>query len=134
MDFEVIAVPNASLTVGPYSHATRAGDFIFVSGQAALDPKTGRLIEGGIREQTSQVLRNISAILEAAGSDLSRVVKVTVFLHDWKYFQGMNETYAEFFDFDGPTRTTVAVKELPHPHQRLMVRAVAHTVVEDPLA
>jgi 2-iminobutanoate/2-iminopropanoate deaminase len=107
MDFEVIAVSGASISVGPYSHATRAGEFIFVSGQAALDPKTGRLIEGGIREQTKQVLRNINAILQAGGSDLSRVVKVTVFLHDWKYFQEMNETYAEFFPGKAPARSTV---------------------------
>lgn len=113
MDFEVISAPNASLSVGPYSHATRAGDFIFVSGQAALDPKTGRLVEGGIGEQTTQVLRNISAILETAGSDLSRVVKVTVFLHDWKYFKEMNETYAQCFPGKAPARSTVQGERWP---------------------
>ncbi len=113
MDFEAISVPNALLTVGPYSHATRAGDFIFISGQAALDPNTGRLIEGGIREQTKQILQNISAILEAAGSDLGHVVKVTVFIHDWKYFREMNETYAEFFPGKAPARSTVQGARYP---------------------
>ncbi len=107
MDFEVISAPSASTSVGPYSHATRAGDFIFISGQWAFDPKTGRLVKGGIREQTAQVLRIITAILESAGSDLSHVVKVTVFLHDWKYFKEMNETYAEFFPGKAPARSTV---------------------------
>jgi 2-iminobutanoate/2-iminopropanoate deaminase len=107
MEFEVIATTNAPKSVGPYSQATRAGDFIFCAGQAGLDPQTGQIVEGGIREQTRQVLRNLAAILEEAGSDLTRVVKITVFLHDWQYFQEMNEAYTEFFGTKPPARSTV---------------------------
>jgi enamine deaminase RidA (YjgF/YER057c/UK114 family) len=78
-------------TMGPYSQATRAGQFIFCAGQGGVDPTTGKLVVGGIREQTRQAIRNLQAILEAAGSDLSHVTMVTVLLHDWKYFDGMNE-------------------------------------------
>lgn len=113
MDFDAITVPGANMAIGPYSLATRAGDFIFVSGQAALDPKTGRLVEGGIRAQTAQILENINAILEAAGSDLSHVVKITIFLTDWKYFAEMNETYATFFPGKAPARSTVQGARYP---------------------
>lgn len=113
MDFEVISTPNAPQAKGPYAQATRAGDFIFCAGQGGFDPNTGMLVEGGIREQTKQVLRNLSAILEAAGSGLNRVVKVTVFLHDWKDFQGMNEVFAEFFPEKLPARSTVQGQRWP---------------------
>jgi 2-iminobutanoate/2-iminopropanoate deaminase len=113
MDFDVVSTPNAPPSVGPYSQATRAGNFVFCAGQAAFDPKTGRLVEGGIREQTAQSLRNLGAILEAAGSDLSRIVKVTIFLHDWKYFQEMNETFAEFFRERPPARSTAQGERWP---------------------
>ena len=113
MEIAVISSSNAPQSVGPYSQATRAGDFIFCAGQAAFDPKTGRLVDGGIREQTYQVLRNLGAVLEAAGSNLSRVVKVTVFLHDWKYFKEMNEAYAEFFRDKPPARSTVQGERWP---------------------
>ena len=113
MEIEVISSPDAPRSVGPYSQATRAGGFIFCAGQAGFDPKTGRLVEGGIREQTRQVLRNLDAVLKAAGSDLSRVVKVTVFLHDWKYFAEMNEAFAEFFPAEPPSRSTVQGERWP---------------------
>ncbi len=113
MEIEVVSSPNAPQSVGPYSQATRAGDFIFCAGQGGFDPKTGRLVDGGIREQTCQVLRNLGAILEAAGSNLSRVVKVTVFLHDWKYFKEMNEAYAGFFREKPPARSTVKGERWP---------------------
>jgi 2-iminobutanoate/2-iminopropanoate deaminase len=106
-EIEVISSPNAPKAMGPYSQATRAGGFIFCAGQGGFDPQTGRVVEGGIREQTRQVIRNLASVLEAAGSDLSRVVKVTVFLHDWAYFKEMNETYAEFFGDTPPARSTV---------------------------
>ena len=93
--------------IDPYSPAVRAGDFIFCSGVAGFDPKSGQVVEGGLRGQTAQAFRNLEATLTAAGSDLSRVVKVTVFLHDWKYFKEMNETYAEFFGKNPPARSTV---------------------------
>src|SRR4030095_6241801 len=94
-EIEVISSANAPKSFGPYSQATRAGGFIFCAGQGGFDPQTGELGDGGIREQTLQVFRNLSAILEAAGSDLTRVVKITVFLHDWEYFKEMNDAYAE---------------------------------------
>lgn len=113
MEIEIIASSNAPKSFGPYSQATRAGGFIFCSGQAGFDPKTGRLVEGGVREQTFQVLQNLRALLEAAGSDLRRVVKVTVFLDDWKYFKEMNEAYAEVFRDKPPARSTVQGQRWP---------------------
>ncbi len=113
MDIEIISTANAPKSVGPYSQATRAGGFVFCAGQGGFDLKSGRLVEGGIREQTRQILRNISAILEAAGSSMSRVVKVTVFLHDWKYFGEMNEVFAEFFPEKPPARSTVQGERWP---------------------
>ncbi|WP_338032152.1 Rid family detoxifying hydrolase [Deinococcus deserti] len=99
--------------MGRYSHATRGGGLIFVSGQGAFDPETGRIVDGGIREQTSQVLRNISLILQSAGADLSSVVKVTVFLHAWKDFAEMNEVYASFFPAKARARSTVQGERWP---------------------
>jgi len=114
---EVISTSKAPKAVGPYSQATRAGGFIFCAGQGAFDPATGQLGEGGIKEQTRQVLRNLRAVLEAGGSGLDRVVKVTVFLSDWKYFKEMNEAYAEFFGTDHPpARSTVQGDRWPEGH------------------
>ena len=107
MEIEVISSPDAPRALGPYSQATRAGGFIFCAGQGASDPATGRLVEGGIKEQTRQVFRNLGAVLKAADSDLSRIVKVTVFLHEWKYFPEMNEVFAEVFPNNPPARSTV---------------------------
>ncbi|MGH9932166.1 MAG: Rid family detoxifying hydrolase [Pyrinomonadaceae bacterium] len=100
--FDVISTSDAPKAVGPYSQATRAGGFIFCAGQGAFDPTTGKLVAGGVKEQTRQVLRNLQEVLEAGGSGLDRVVKVAVFLSDWKYFKEMNEAYAEFFATDHP--------------------------------
>ncbi len=113
MEIEIISSANAPKSRGPYSQATRAGDFVFCAGQGGFDPATGSLVDGGIREQTAQALRNLGAILEAAGSNLSRVVKVTVFLHDWKYFNEMNEVFAEFFPQNPPARSTVQGQRWP---------------------
>ena len=114
---EVISTGAAPKAVGPYSQATRAGGFIFCAGQGAFDPATGQLVPGGIKEQTRQVLRNLQCILEAGGSALDRVVKVTVFLSDWKYFKEMNEAYAEFFSSDRtPARSTVQGDRWPEGH------------------
>jgi 2-iminobutanoate/2-iminopropanoate deaminase len=113
MDFDVISTPDAPAVVGPYSQATRAGGFVFCAGQGAFDPKTGRIVEGGIRAQTRQVFANLRTVLEAAGSGLDRVVKVTVFLHDWKDFREMNETYAEFFPQRPPARSTIRGERWP---------------------
>ncbi len=110
---EVISTDKAPQSVGPYSQAIRAGDFIFVAGQGAFSPFPGVRIEGGIKEQTRQVLRNIQSILVAAGSNLERTVKVTVFLTDWKYFKEMNEAYAEFFKTNPPARSTIQGERWP---------------------
>jgi len=107
MDIEIISTPDAPKAFGPYSQATRAGGFIFCAGQGAVDPASGKLVEGGIKEQTRQVFRNLGAVLKAADSDLNRVVKVTVFLHDWKYFTEMNEVFGEVFTQNPPARSTV---------------------------
>lgn len=105
---EVIHPAAAPKPIGPYSHATRAGGFIFCSGTTAFDPANGQIVAGGIAEQTRQTLRNLQGILESAGSGLDRVVKVTVFLTDWKYFQEMNAAYAEFFGTENPPARTTA--------------------------
>jgi 2-iminobutanoate/2-iminopropanoate deaminase len=107
MEIEIISSPDAPKAFGPYSQAIRAGGFIFCAGQGAVDPATGKLVEGGIKEQTRQVFRNLGAVLKAADSDLNRVVKVTVFLHDWKYFSEMNEVFGEVFTRNPPARSTV---------------------------
>lgn len=113
----VIATSKAPKAVGPYSQAIRAGGLIFCAGQGAFDPATNQLVGGGIKEQTRQVLRNLQAVLEAGGSGLDRVVKVTVFLSDWRYFKEMNEAYAEFFDSNHPpARSTVQGERWPEGH------------------
>lgn len=109
MKREVIATRKAPSAVGPYSQAIRVGHFVFTAGQLALDPATGKLVEGGIQEQTRQALTNIAAVLEAAGSSLDKVVKTTVFLKDIDDFKAMNGVYAEFFANKPPARSTVAV-------------------------
>ena len=116
-DIDIIRMDGAPKAVGPYSQGTRCGGFVFCSGQGAFDPATGGLVAGGIKEQTRQVLRNVLSVLEAGGSGLDRVVKVTVFLSDWKYFREMNEAYAEFFGTDRPpARSTVQGARWPEGH------------------
>jgi 2-iminobutanoate/2-iminopropanoate deaminase len=90
-----------------------AGGFVFASGQIPIDPATGQFVEGGVREQTAQVLRNLSNVLKAAGSSLALVVKTTVFLADMNDFTAMNETYATFFKEEPPARSTVQAARLP---------------------
>jgi 2-iminobutanoate/2-iminopropanoate deaminase len=109
----VISTAAAPAAIGPYSQAIRTGDLLFVSGQIPLDPATGQLLGGDIRAQTRQVLKNLAAILEAAGSSLGRVVKTTVYLRDLGEFAAMNEVYAEFFSEQPPARATVQVARLP---------------------
>ena len=100
--------------IGPYSQAIAAGDMVFVSGQIPIDPATGEVIQGGIEEQTDRVMRNLAAIIEAAGSSLARVVKTTVYLADMNEFQAMNGVYGRYFSGDEPpARATVQVARLP---------------------
>jgi 2-iminobutanoate/2-iminopropanoate deaminase len=111
---EVIRTDKAPKSVGPYSQGIRAGGFIFCAGQGAFDPTSGKLVAGGITEQTRQALRNLKAILQAAGSDLNRVVKVTIFLADWTDFREMNEVFAEFFGAEEPpARSTIQGERWP---------------------
>jgi 2-iminobutanoate/2-iminopropanoate deaminase len=110
--------------IGPYSQAIKAGGFVFASGQIAIDPGTGQFVAGGVVEQTEQVLKNLSAVLEAAGSSLSHVVKTTVFLADMKEFTAMNEVYGKFFSGEPPARATVAAAGLPKD-ARVEIEAVA---------
>jgi len=112
MEREIISTEKAPKAVGPYSQAVRVGDFIFAAGQVAIDPAIGKLVEGNIAVQTRQVLKNLSAVLEAAGSSLAQAVKTTVFLTDMGDFAAMNNVYAEFFPTDPPARSTVEVAEL----------------------
>ncbi|NHJ03443.1 MAG: RidA family protein [Candidatus Heimdallarchaeota archaeon] len=110
---EVIKTEKAPKAVGPYSQGIIAGDFIFVSGQIPFNPITGKMIEGSIKEQTEQCLKNIQAVLEAANVTLKDVVKCTVFLKDMNTFSEMNEKYSEFFKEDPPARAAVEVARLP---------------------
>lgn len=106
---ETVEAPKA---IGPYSQATRAGSYIFVSGQIAIDPKTGQLVPGEIKEQTKQVLENISSILSSQGLSLESVAKTEVFLKDLNDFKAMNEVYGEVFTTK-PARATIEVSKLP---------------------
>lgn len=110
---KAIQTQQAPAAIGPYSQAIEANSFVFASGQIPLDPATGAFVEGGIREQTRQALTNASHILQAAGTDLSHVVKTTVFLASMTDFAAMNEVYATFFTQPYPARSAVAVKDLP---------------------
>ena len=113
MNIDFVHTEHAPAAIGPYSQATIAGDLIFTAGQVALDPSNGNVIEGGIEEQTAQVLANLAAVLDAAGTSLSRVIKTTVFLTDMADFPAMNAVYAEAFGDHKPARSTVAVAGLP---------------------
>ena len=109
---EIIATTNAPQAIGPYSQAIVSGNLIFTSGQIALQ-SDGSFLEGDVTVQTRQVLRNLSAVLEAGGSKLSNVIKTTIFLADMEDFQKVNSVYGEFFKEHKPARSTVAVKALP---------------------
>lgn len=110
---EVVSAKGAPQPIGPYSQAIKAGGFIFASGQIALDPATGKLIEGDIKAQTERVLKSLSAILIGAGSGMDRVVRTTVYLKNISDFPAMNEVYGKFFTDAPPSRTTVQVAGLP---------------------
>jgi 2-iminobutanoate/2-iminopropanoate deaminase len=110
---EKIATPNAPQAIGPYSQAIRCGDFLFVSGQIAIDPQTSNIIDGDIEAQTEQVLKNVAAIIDAAGMSLQNVVKCTCFLKDMNDFVRFNGVYEKYFGETLPARETVEVSRLP---------------------
>jgi 2-iminobutanoate/2-iminopropanoate deaminase len=110
---KVIVTHEAPQPIGPYSQAIRAGNLLFTSGQVGIDVSTGRLVEGGVQEETRQVMENLRAVLKAAGSDFSRVVKSTLFLADMADFAGVNRVYGGFFASEPPARSTFQVAALP---------------------
>jgi 2-iminobutanoate/2-iminopropanoate deaminase len=110
---EIIYTEKAPKPIGPYSQAVKIGNLIFVSGQIPLDPKSNNVVNGGIKEQTAQVLENIKAILEASGSGLNKVLMSFVYLKNMNDFQGFNEVYSMYFKDNPPARVTVEVSKLP---------------------
>ena len=113
MKREAVRTDRAPKAIGPYEQALKVDGWVFASGQIPLDPTTGTMVDGGIGVQTRQVLDNLRAVLEAAGTSLSRVVKTTVYMTNLTDFQKMNEIYAEYFPQDKPARSTVGVASLP---------------------
>ncbi|TFG52066.1 MAG: RidA family protein [Gemmatimonadales bacterium] len=126
MPIEFVRTPDAPGAIGPYSQGTMADGHVYTAGQIALDPASGQVVEGGVQAETEQVLRNLAAILRAAGSDLSQVVKTTVYLVDMSDFPTMNEVYAKAFGQHRPARSTVAVSALPKG-VRVEIDAIART-------
>lgn len=110
---QIVSTDRGPKAIGPYSQAVKANGLLFVSGQIALHPSSGQMVEGNVAQQTERVLENLKAIVEAAGSSLDRVVKTTVYLADMGDFAAMNEVYARYFPNDPPARATVAAKDLP---------------------
>ena len=110
---QAISTANAPAALGPYSQAIQAGNLLFLSGQVPIDPATGSVVEGGIREQARQSLTNLKAILNEAGTNMGAVVKTTVFLKSMDDFAAMNEVYAQFFQQPYPARSAVQVAKLP---------------------
>jgi 2-iminobutanoate/2-iminopropanoate deaminase len=110
---EIVSTDKAPGAIGPYSQAIKTGGMLFCSGQIPIDPATGEFVSNDIGEQTDQVLKNLSAVLEAGGMDLGNVVKTTVFLADMSDFAVMNEVYGRYFDSNKPARATVQAARLP---------------------
>ena len=110
---QLITAPGAAKAIGPYSPALKIGNLLFLSGSIPLDPATGQLVDGGIVEQTTRVMENIKALLEAAGADFASVARTTVFMIDLGEFAQMNEIYSKYFPAPYPARSTVQVAKLP---------------------
>lgn len=113
MKLKAIATDSAPAAIGPYSQAIQAGNLLFCSGQIALDPASGGIVTGGVREQAEQVMKNIAAVLSAAETDFNNVVKTTIYLVDMNDFAVVNEVYGRCFPGHKPARSTVAVQGLP---------------------
>jgi 2-iminobutanoate/2-iminopropanoate deaminase len=110
---EIISTTKAPAAIGPYSQAVKLGNMIYTSGMIPLVPETMQIVEGGVRQQTKQVLENLKMLLESAGSSLENVIKTTVFIKDMNEFPKINEIYAEYFKSNQPTRSCVEVARLP---------------------
>lgn len=110
---EIVTTEEAPKALGPYSAAVKAGPYVYTAGQLGLDPATNKFVPGGIEEQTDQALKNVKALLEAAGTELGKVVKTTVFLKDMDDFAAMNGIYAQYFTEDFPARSAVQAARLP---------------------
>ncbi len=113
MNKRIIRTEKAPKATGPYSQAVVQNELVFVSGQIAIDPQTGKMIEGGVKEQTTQVMNNVKAILEAADSSMEKVLKTSIFVSNIDFFSTVSEIYEEFFEKDFPARETVEVSALP---------------------
>ncbi len=113
MQKSIVKTENAPAPIGPYSQAVKAGGLLFISGQVAMDPQTGKIVESGVADETVQVMQNLHAILKEAGLDFLNVVKSTIFLSDMDMFATVNEVYGKYFDEHAPARETVAVRGLP---------------------
>jgi len=124
MGREQVTTTAAPAAIGPYSQAIASGALVFASGQIALDPYSGQLVEGDVQAQTHRALANLSAVLEASGSSLGQVVKTTVFLTTMDDFAAMNAVYGEYFTAEPPARSTIAVAALPR-NARVEIEAIA---------
>ena len=113
MDRTIVSTKQAPAAIGPYSQAVRSGPFLFASGQIALDPETGRLVDGDVTAQVKQVMENLRAVLAAAGADFAHVIKTTIYLKDMGQFAAVNKVYGEYFPSNPPARATVQVAKLP---------------------
>jgi len=124
MSKKIVSTEEAPAAIGPYSQAVKAGGLVFTSGQIPLDPASGTVVKGGIREQTHQVLKNLQHVLEAAGSSLNDMVKTTVFIADMNEFGTVNDIYAEYAGAEAPARSCVEVARLPKD-VKIEIEAVA---------
>jgi 2-iminobutanoate/2-iminopropanoate deaminase len=124
---KIVNTTNAPAPIGPYSQAILAGNTLYVSGQLAIDPSTGDMRASSIKEETTQVMKNLGAILEAAGMDFGDIVKCSIFLSDMNFFNEVNEVYAGYFTEAGPARETVQVARLPR-NMNVEVSAIAYKV------
>ena len=113
MQKEIIYTNQAPEPIGPYSQAVKTGNLLFVSGQIPIDPATGNVVSGSVKEETIQVMKNLAAILQVSGSNFNAIVKTTIFLSDMALFAEVNEIYGSYFSGNYPARETVAVKGLP---------------------
>lgn len=113
MEKQVVTSAEAPRALGPYSQAVRCGDFLFLSGQVGIDPRSGKLVEGGVEAQARQIFSNMAAVLAAAGIDCASLIKTTVFLKDMAHFKTVNEVYALHVPQPFPARSALAVRDLP---------------------